>query len=361
MLASLVLLCYIPTDYQKKSEIIVAEICQQNNIPGASLVVLQQGKPVVTFSYGIRKINSPERIEISDAMHVGSITKSFTGYLVGLAELEGYLKTTDTLSKHFPKIETNTQASKITISDLLHHTSGIKKMSDRKKIDFTNSQSDTDRRLAYVESVLTNPLDNEPNKTFRYDNDNYIVLGALLESIFQKTWEELVSSKIYKPLQMNSAGFGPTGKAENGKTQSVFQHQKIGEKLLPVVYDNPPFFGPAGTCHMSMPDLAKWTQLHMDGVLGNTNQFPKEFPNSAAFWNNLHAPIPTASYGFGWVPGTKQNENYSFGHSGSNTFSVATTIGLPKDGLVIAIAFNSAPTLDIADNTAKKILLLFKS
>lgn len=337
----------IQASVQARIQEILDDDLKEFQVPGGTVVVLKSGKQIASCASGIRKYGSPEPILVNDPMHIGSITKSFTATLIGHAIFQNKLKPTDTLAQHFPEFDQKIPANSITIEQLIHHTSGIKKRADRIQNHEVKPKSFRDETVA---SILRSELETKPGEIQRYENDNYIALGALLERIYGESWEDLLRKYIFDPLNLKTAGFGPTG--ANDKS-SVFQHLKIEDKWLPIIDDNPKFFGPAGTIHMSMPDLAKWTQLHLDGANGKSTL--SALPTSTEFWRTLHKPGPIGNYAYGWVPGRQHEDIMGFGHSGSNTLAVATAICYPKEQIVIAIAYNAAPDLSIADQTTRKI------
>ncbi len=88
----------------------------------------------------------------------------------------------------------------------------------------------------------------------------YVMVGAMLEKVSGKSWEELVIEKIFVPLRLRTAGFGP--QSSLGMIDAPLPHKTVDGKLKPMMAgpfsDNPLFLGPAGTVHMSLQDFARW-------------------------------------------------------------------------------------------------------
>jgi CubicO group peptidase (beta-lactamase class C family) len=93
---------------------------------------------------------------------------------------------------------------------------------------------------------------------FAYSNFGYMVAGAMLEQVAQRSWEQLLQEHLFKPLRMRTAGFGPP--------KQIAGHN--GKPPRPQMFDNPPVLGPAGTVHCSLRDWAAFAQLHLCGARG---------------------------------------------------------------------------------------------
>ncbi len=89
---------------------------------------------------------------------------------------------------------------------------------------------------------------------------NYMVAGAIIERLEDKTWDELMVERIFQPLQLKTAGLG--NQAGLGKIDAPLGHVIINGKITAVLPgpagDNAPVIGPAGIAHMSITDFARW-------------------------------------------------------------------------------------------------------
>ena len=54
-------------------------------------------------------------------------------------------------------------------------------------------------------------LFNAPGLIFSYQNANFILAGAMLENHIGESWEDLITSELFQPLGMATAGFGAPG------------------------------------------------------------------------------------------------------------------------------------------------------
>lgn len=356
ILATLALSTPIPIPDPKAKEILT-EAIRNKPVPGAIALVQQKGKTLAHVAVGVRRHGDPTPLDFADPMHLGSVTKTFTGFQVALAARQKQLSLDDPLAKFFPEAPADQTTKTITLRHLLHHTSGIPDLTNGYDLKPTVSKPLPETRRFLAEKLLAVKPLTTPGSTFRYDNLNYIVLGAVLEQINRQPWEDQVKTKVFQPLKITSAGFGPTGKLVEGKPVAPFQHITQNEKSIPARLDNHAFFGPSATAHINAPDLAKWATLILNGLKGNDKSIPSGFPNDASFYRDLLTPAPGTNYALGWVAGNPgPNGLRRFGHSGSNTMALATLFVDPDSETIVIVLMNAAPDLELADNVGAQLL-----
>jgi CubicO group peptidase (beta-lactamase class C family) len=100
----------------------------------------------------------------------------------------------------------------------------------------------------------------KPLERFEYSNLNYVIVGAMIEKIEGKSWDELMFERIFQPLNLRTAGLGI--QSSLGKIDAPLPHIIVEDKIKPMLAgpcaDNPPVIGPAGIAHMSVLDFARW-------------------------------------------------------------------------------------------------------
>jgi CubicO group peptidase (beta-lactamase class C family) len=115
-------------------------------------------------------------------------------------------------------------------------------------------------RYWLVQQWSKRPLERDPGTIFAYSNLGYITLGAIIERVEGKTWDELITERIFIPLKLRTAGLGP--QASLGKIDAPLGHIIVDGKAKAILSglngDVPPIYGPAGIAHMSILDFAHW-------------------------------------------------------------------------------------------------------
>jgi CubicO group peptidase (beta-lactamase class C family) len=154
----------------------------------------------------------------------------------------------------------------------------------------------------------------------------------MLEKATGTNWEALITERLFKPLHMDSAGFGAPG--TTGLVDEPWGHtQKFGS-TMPVQLDNPTAIGPAGRVHCSLDDLARYTMFHMQSATS-----PKLLkPETLA---RLHASPDGAGYACGWIvtprPWAGGNALY---HNGSNTMWYVIMWLAPNKNFSVVVGTN---------------------
>lgn len=167
-------------------------------------VLVAKGDHVVfEKSYGSANIewNVPNTAE--SKFRIGSVTKQFTAACILLLEERGKLKTEDPVSKYVP----NAPAAwaKITIYNLLTHTSGIPSFTGFPEYERFQTQPTTPEKL--LAFFRDKPLEFEPGSKWNYSNSGYEVLGYVIEKVTGQTYEQFLDENIFKLLNMTDSGY----------------------------------------------------------------------------------------------------------------------------------------------------------
>jgi CubicO group peptidase (beta-lactamase class C family) len=243
----------------------------------------------------------------------------------------------------------------VALEQLLSHTSGIPSDNDvfGALLERAMLQDGNLDELRYwlVKQWSRQPLQSEPGTQFAYSNMGYTLAGAMLERVAGRTWEELVVARIFEPLGLSSAGFGP--QSSLGRVDAPLGHVvRRDGTLKPMLAgpngDNPAIIGPAGTVHLSLLDFAAWAGWNAgEGRRGPALVWPETM-------RKLHtkviempalpgAPSGTAprGYGLGWVVTRLPYSSEPFvGHEGSNTMNSALILMQPVHDFALVIVTN---------------------
>ena len=320
----------------------LAPVRERYGLPALAAAAVKDGKTVAAGAVGTRRAGTDTPVTLQDRFHIGSDTKAMTALLCAMLVEEGKLSWNSTLGELYPELldKMSPGVKDITIEQLLSHTSGI--------------PGDRDDLLPIVSFSLSDPLVNldvmratvmarlvavklsaPPGRHWEYSNLGYTVAGAITEKLTGRTWEELVVQRIFDPLKLSTAGFGP--QSTMGRVDAPLGHLfdkdgKLQALLAGPFGDNPAIIGPAGTVHMSVLDFATWAAWNAsDGRIGPPLARPETVRKLMTKLVDMpplpNAPIgtpPPGGYGLGW--GTVKlpfaSEPLVF-HGGSNTMNLA--------------------------------------
>jgi CubicO group peptidase (beta-lactamase class C family) len=331
----------------------------QYKLPALAAAVVKDGSIVAAGAVGTRRLGTDNPVGLDDRFHIGSDAKSMTALLAAMLVEQGKLRWDGTVAEVFPELADAMapQVGAIRLDQLLSHTSGIPSDTDAdEKLlleSFAQSGMNLDElRYWIVKQLVARPLQSPPGERFAYANMGYLLVGAMIERLNGATWEELVAARIFDPLELDTAGFGP--QASLGRIDAPLGHRPMPDGTAKPMLagpngDNPEVLGPAGTVHLSILDFAAWAGWNAgEGKRGPALVKPETL-------RKLHAPVvdipprpdakpgtpPPGKYGLGWgtVSLPFAPEPLIF-HGGSNEMNLAYIFLQPSIDFGIVMATN---------------------
>ncbi len=330
-----------PSDIERE----LAAIRAKHGLPALAAVAFSEGRPTQSAVVGVRKHGDPTAATVTDRFHLGSCTKAMTAVLVAMLIEEKKLDWSTRLSELFTAKadELHEGLKAVTIDHLLAHRSGLSpKLHPSPRslpalIEARRSPSASRReRAAYVARILKAKPEGVPGTAYAYCNVGYVILGAIVERLRDAPWEEVARRRIFEPLGMATAGFGPMGSP--GKVDQPWQHRMREGSPVPVepgpFSDNPPELGPAGTAHASVGD---WARFLATVVCGGSCKVPLLKP---ATWKRLLTPQFGGEYAGGWIVTERSWGGRVLTHAGSNTMNYCVAWLSPERKLGVGIMTN---------------------
>jgi len=343
----------------------------QFGLPALAVAVVRDGRVVAAGAFGTRRVGTRIPVTIDDRFHIGSDTKAMTALLAGMLIESGKLHWDTTVGSVFPALAPAMapDVGGVTLVQLLSHTSGIP--SDNPAQDELIEQSFAqpgnldELRYWIITGLVKQQLRSKPGAQFAYSNLGYTLAGAIIERIGGKTWEELVAVRIFDPLGLKTAGFGP--QSSLGRLDAPLGHRTLPNGMLKAMLagpngDNPQAIGPAGTVHLSVLDFAAWAGWHVGAgkrgpVLLGQETFRKLHTMVIDMPPKADAPVGTPSsgsygLGIGQVSLPISPEPFLF-HGGSNEMNLAYIMLQPKYDFAMVMMTNVGG--DKADKALKAL------
>jgi len=248
-----------------------------------TVLVSDHDKVIFKKGYGLanREWNIPNTPEVK--FRLGSLTKQFTSMLIMQQVAKGTINLDGHLSDYLPYYRQET-GSKVTISQLLSHTSGIPSYTDDPKFfpDVSRNYYAVDD---FVKKFCSGDLQFEPGTKFHYDNSGFFLLGAILEHVTGKTYETLLKENIFGPLGMKDSGYDHYADLLPRRAAG-YQQELAGVVNAPYLDMALPYA--AGSLYSTVEDLYKWDQaLYTDKLISSDLK-------QKLFTPNLE------NYGYGW-------------------------------------------------------------
>jgi len=319
-------------DKQNKLSQIMKTYHDYNMFDGAVLVA-ENGKVIYKDAFGLanREWNIPNTTDTK--FMIGSVSKPLTAVLMLIQVQKGLIKLDNTIDYYLPEF-TNKPAAKVTIKQLLTHTSGIPNY-DIIKDFFPRISRQNFSREDYVKVFMDSSLAFTPGTSYAYSSWGYFTLGYIMESVTKKSYAQLMSDDIFKKLGMNNSG-------------SYYHTQIIPKRATGYDYsfggytsldfrDQSNTMG-TGDIYSTVEDLFKF---HM--ALANNTLLNKELTAE------MFTPgIEPAQYGYGWF---NKLFKYTSTESVASNFHLGMTEGfisflrrIPSTNSLVVILCNSSPT-----------------
>jgi CubicO group peptidase (beta-lactamase class C family) len=314
----------------------IETIRQKHDFPALAAVVVKDGQICDRVAVGVRKWGDLTPVTTNDVFHIGSCTKAMTATLTAMLIEEGKLSWDTTIADVFPELkgQMDKQYEIVTVEQLLTHRGGVPGTPPAAAWQRAWEQKGTpaQQRREFIEAILSQPPAAPPGTKMIYSNQGYAIIGAMLEKLTGTPWETLITDRLFKPLHMDSAGFGPPGKV--GAVDQPWGHTRKLTTIQPLQSDNPPAIAPGGRVHCSLDDLARFTIFHMQrgGGLLKPETLVK-----------LHTPPAGSDYACGWVV---LKRGWAGGnaltHNGSNTMWYVVMWLAPEKNFSVIAATNIA-------------------
>ena len=312
-------------------ELITKDI-EQNNLPGAVVLVGDDKGIVYKRAFGIKNPETQEKYKDDDIFRIASMTKAITSIAVLKLWEKGKIYLDDPIEKYIPEFKgveifesfnekdssyTSKQTTKkITVRQLLTHTSGIgydfidgnpsiKAIYHKKKQSFMKNGvmcfCDEDVTIGEaIENLADVPLHHEPGEKFTYGM-GLDVLGYMIEIVSGKKLNEFFREEIFEPLEMNDTYFYlPTEKEDrlvpvltkNENEWVIFEDDRFNENY-PIEGERK-FF--AGGCGLSstVEDYYKFLSVFINNGNYKGKSFISKQTNDLIFQNQL-----PEEFGFG--------------------------------------------------------------
>jgi len=295
-----------PEYHYKNIHDLVVNTVSSENIPGMIAAIIDSSGILQIESAGVRKTGSPEQITDNDQFHLGSCGKAMTSAMMATLVAEDKIKWETTLIEVFPELEDSilSEYQNITLHQLLTHRAGIANECDQCML-YEDLSIEESRYLNMI-NVLKEPSQLNAGD-YHYSNIGYVIAGTMAERITGESWETLMKNRIFEPLGMSSAGFGPPGTVD--QVDQPWGHSKSNGEWQPSQLDNPEEAGPAGTIHCSVEDWAKFISIYLKQ---NTPAILER-----RFIDKLIEPVGT--YACGWVVEYQDRaDGLVLAHNGSN-------------------------------------------
>ena len=263
----------------------------------------KNGKVIKVSSYGIGNLEWQNKVTGHTNFQIASCTKLLTSTLLLKAVYNGKLKLNDFVGKYIDSVPAEWQ--KLQIKHLISHSSGIK--------DFAG---DTYASTATVVKALKDStLEYTPGNGQHYAQFDFMLMGYILEKIYNKPFTKLLQDEVIIPLKMNDGGFdmerkvGTIMRTDLIKKKATTYYDLKG-KMQAYKYIYPQYTYTAGGYFASINDMVNWA-IGLD----NETLFTKDFAQEYIYGRDSIGNKISDFTKIGWAL-EKENGILYAGHSG---------------------------------------------
>ena len=280
-------------------------------------------------------------------VRIGSNTKTFVAVVVMQLVQEGKVGLDEPIETYLPGLikGEGIDGSKITVRQLLQHTSGLPEYTDTTpgRSDIFQVKDHYAQPRDLLDTALGKPAAFEPGAQWKYTNTNYVVLGMLVERVSQRPVGEQIDERIVKKLGLSHTYFPAPGEEKIRGTHPQGYHLSAGGKLEDITEMDPTWAWAAGAMVSTPSELNTFFQAVFDGRLltqSSIDEMKKGVDVDSS-------ELPGEVYGLGLFGRSLSCGGTAWGHGGSIP-GYQTDNAVGPDGTAVTVAVTALPTA-IAD------------
>jgi len=298
-------------------------------IAGAAILVFQKDKILLNNSYGYASLELGTPMPSDGVFDIGSVTKQFTAAAILKLVEANKLSLDDNFTEYLPF---DTKGRKVTIAQLLDHTSGMEADMGEEVEFFDMLTNQGLPHNAIVKMFKPKDFMFEPGEALIYNNNAYSYLGLIIEKVTGQSYEDYLKETFFKPLGMNSTSFGSNIEVTKNKVDG-YRYDSLGIQQKNYLNYNLPYS--AGSLSSNTQDLLIWMKaLHQGKILSAASYQSMITPRQLNDGSKLQYAKALVNYSdFG---------NDKIGHTGGFSGFMTDTRYYPEEDLYIICLVNTS-------------------
>jgi len=257
---------YSQTITSNEIDSLVEKTLKTFDVPGIAVAIVKDNKIIHSKGYGVRSLNTKQKVDSNTLFGIGSNTKAFTTAALGILVDENKISWDDKVIDYIPEFRLYNPyvTEEFTIRDLLTHRSGLGLGAGDLMFcpGYTNfTRNDIIHNLRYLK-----PVSGFRTK-YDYDNLLYVVAGEVIARVSGTSWENFIETRIMKPLNMTSSAASYTRLKD--KSNVADSHAPINGLVQVLVRDsgnlvNFDIINAAGGISSNLTDMSKWIMMQIN-------------------------------------------------------------------------------------------------
>lgn len=295
------------------------------NTPGIALAVWENGREIYSRYAGLANLETGTLMSETSIFRIGSLTKQFAGALILKLVAAGKLSLSDPAQKHLPFLASH---EPFTILELLNHTAGVRDGDYETAGPQARSQIELAQRIARQAPFF----DFRPGTAWLYSNANYILIGAIIERLTDKSLADAASLLLFQPLGLHRTAFDTPGDVIPGRVSGYTPTGNPDSPFRNAEFLDVGLAGAAGAMRSTAADLCRWHHALLRGdvvpmSLAKMMTVPGRLRNGQLSSTNRFSgndkPMGNTQYGLGLMldNGTRNQSLIAAHHGGINGFA----------------------------------------
>jgi len=324
-------------------------------IPGLAVAVVADDQLVFARGYGKRDVEHDLAVTTETLFAIGSTSKAFTAFILGTLVDEGKLDWDTPVIEYLPdfRMYDAYATQHLKVRDLLIHSSGLPRH-DMSWYGADATREELYQRLAYLEP--TRDLGEE----FQYQNLMVMTAGYLAERITGESWEDLVRTRIFNPLEMSRTNFSVETSRGDDDHAEPYNVDKRAAKHIP--FRNIDAVGPAGSINSSVGEMSQWLRLQLGGgeidgerLIEQDTLRQMHTPHMAISSYPSSQRVLTLGYGMGWAIESHRG-HFLVQHGGGIDGFISWVALLPLENFGVVVYTNGAGMNPLPTAVARTII-----
>jgi len=319
------------------------------DLPGIAIVVIKDDQPIFVHAYGMADKEAGIKADSDTLFYTGSSTKSFTALAAAMLDQEGKIKLSDPVTKYTLGIRfKNEIPDKITIRDLLTHTSGLRNDALVNRLAFTAEIDQREIDHVFAEGTTFN----EANfGKYNYTNLGYNIYGLALHYQLHKKWQDVLQERIFDPAGLkHTTAYISKARAKKFKVVAPYvistDGSDAGKMVRSGLEKSDENMQSAGGIFMSISDLGRWLNLNMNGgKLDGKQVVPADIIRTVqtGYTKSTRNQPPFSGdgdYGLGWQIGKYRNDKVIYHHGGYPGYRSHVSF-MPERKIAVGVLVNN--------------------
>jgi CubicO group peptidase (beta-lactamase class C family) len=350
-----------------KADQYMQQLMTEWQIAGSAVSIVYKDKVIFSKGYGYHDVAGKLPVTTKTMFGIASNTKLFTSMAAAMLHEEKKLDLDKPVRTYMPELHFSTGEldEKLTLRDMLSHRSGVPRWDGVWAGSGYSLQEILDR-LQYMKPTLGF------REGYLYNNNMYAAAGAVTAKVNGTTWEQLIQTKLFDPLEMKQSTFSFEEASRKGEFAKDYLISKADNKLKEYEPDTHcSCWAPAANIVSNVEELSNWMIAQLNGGKFKGKQViqPKAIaetmkPNNIASKEMIYDEVFFGLYGMGRIT-TDYKGHVLVTHGGVISGYRSTVAMLPKDSIAIIVLTNTAQGSPMANaavfGIADRLLLLDES